>query len=95
MSPVKESLVQAVQGLSDEEAQRALAYVESLHAKDALGRLRARLAGHPAITLPAVDRIEFRHVEPIQGKGIPASELLVRDRRWPSRPSTPEQRRDA
>ena len=81
MSPIKESLLEAVQGLSDEEAQRALAYVEALHARDALGRLRARLAGHPAITLPAVDAIAFRDVEPIEGRGILASELLVRDRR--------------
>ena len=81
MSPIKESLLEAVQGLSDEEAERALAYVQSLHEDSTLARLRARLAGHPAITLPAVDAIAFRDVEPIEGKGILASELLVRDRR--------------
>jgi hypothetical protein len=81
MSPVKESLLQAVQGLSDEDARRALAYVQSLQANDALGRLRARLAGHPAIAMPAADTVAFRDVEPIEGKGILASELLVRDRR--------------
>ncbi|MBM4041186.1 MAG: hypothetical protein FJ290_22010 [Planctomycetes bacterium] len=81
MSPIKESLLEAVRGLSDEEAKRALVYVQSLHEGSALARLRARLAGHPAITLPAVDEIAFRDVEPIEGKGILASELLVRERR--------------
>jgi hypothetical protein len=81
MSPIKESLLKAIRGLSDEEAKRALAYVQSLHESSALARLRARLAGHPAITLPAVDAIAFRDVEPIEGRGVLASELLVRDRR--------------
>ena len=81
MSPIKESLLKAVEGLSDEEAERALAYVQSLHESSPLARLRACLAGHPAITMPAVDAIAFRDVEPIEGKGILASELLVRDRR--------------
>ncbi len=81
MSPIKESLLEAVQGLSDDEAKRALAYVHSLHERSALARLRARLAGHPAIALPDVDAITFRDVEPIEGRGILASELLVRDRR--------------
>ena len=81
MSPIKESLLEAVQGLSDEEAKRALAYVQSLRESSPLARLRARLAGHPAISIPEVDAIAFREVEPIEGRGILASELLVRDRR--------------
>jgi hypothetical protein len=81
MSPTKESLLQAVEGLSEEEARRALAYINSLHAADERTRVRARLTSHPAIRVPSEDADGFREFTPIQCTGIPASELLIRDRR--------------
>jgi hypothetical protein len=81
MSPTKESVVQAVLELPEEDARKALSYIRSLHAGRERGRLRARLATHPAITLPSDDSGGFSDVAPVQGKGIPASELLVRERR--------------
>ena len=81
MSPTKESLLQAVEGLSEDEARRTLAYVQSLRATEERARVRARLAGRPAIRVPSDDSGGFRDFAPIQCKGIPASELLIRDRR--------------
>ncbi len=80
MSPTKESLLQAVESLSEDEARRALAYVQSLHATEERARVRARLANHPAIRVPSEDADGFRAFAPIQCKGIPASELVIRGR---------------
>jgi hypothetical protein len=40
-----------------------------------------RAAGHPGIHAPDPNAPPFRRVEPIECPGIPASELLIRDRR--------------
>jgi hypothetical protein len=81
MSPTRESVVQAVLELPEEEARKALAYIRSLHGGRGRGGLRARLAAHPAITLPTGDSSALPDLAPVQGTGIPASEILVRERR--------------
>ncbi len=81
MGPIRESLAQAVSKLSENDAHRAIARVPPPQGNSELGRVGARLAGHRAITPPAVDTIVFRDLEPIQGEGIPASEFLARDGR--------------
>jgi hypothetical protein len=43
--------------------------------------LLKRLARHPAIRVPDDETFAFPSVEPIQGDGIPASRLLIEDRR--------------
>ncbi len=81
MSATKESLLKAVETLSEDEARRALAYVQSFNATGERARVRARLAGHPAIRVPSAHTGGFRDFTPIQCKGVPASEVLIRDRR--------------
>ena len=81
MSPIKQTLLHAVKDLSEDEAQKAMAYIEALRRNAELARLHERLGGRPDISLPAPQVGGFPDVEPIRGKGVPASELLVRDRR--------------
>ena len=52
-------------------------------AKDILAReeLIRRAAGHPGIGLPDPDAPPFEKIVPIETRGIPASELLIADRR--------------
>jgi hypothetical protein len=77
MSKIKETLLNTIQQLTDEEANQTLEFIKHLGEKNATLK---RLANDPAFRLPAKTP-SFKTVEPIKGKGIPASELLIRDRR--------------
>ena len=46
-----------------------------------LDDIRARLAGIPGFRVPPADALPFREVQPIDCPGIPASEMLIADRR--------------
>jgi hypothetical protein len=43
--------------------------------------IRARLAGRPGFRVPPEDARPFRRVRPIDCPGVPASDLLIADRR--------------
>jgi hypothetical protein len=81
MSMIKESLHHAVEQLNDEEAQRVLAFAQDLKEKGEISPTLKRLASDPAFEIPSEEGNVLRRVQPIQGKGIPASRLLVEDRR--------------
>lgn len=81
MSMIKESLHHTVEQLNDEEAQQVLAFARQLKKEGEISPTLKRLASDPAFEVPSEEGGVFRRIQPIQGKGIPASELLVEDRR--------------
>ena len=88
MASVKEILVQEVERLSEEDAGRVLELLRSTKTTGVKERpeltreeLIRRAAGRPGIHPPDPNAPPFRKVKPITCPGIPASELLIRDRR--------------
>lgn len=81
MSSVKESLYKAIELLSDDEARQLLEFAQRLQKKSGISLTLRRLASDPAFEIPSEGTGAFRVVEPIRGKGIPASRLLVGNRR--------------
>ena len=88
VTSVKEILVREVERLSEEDAGRILELLRStkttvVKERPELTReeLIRRAAGHPGIHAPDPNAPPFRKVKPISCPGIPASELLIRDRR--------------
>ena len=81
MDAVKELLRHMIEQMSDAEARQLLELAQHLqHRRDDSLTLK-RLATDPAFKVPGNGVRAFRIVEPIQGKGIPASKLLVDNRR--------------
>ena len=89
MTSVRELLVREVERLSEEDARAVL---DLLKRKQTTGiglrkpkptreDLIQRLAGHPGIHLPDQGAPPFEKLERIATRGIPASELLIADRR--------------
>ena len=81
MSVIKESLHHTIDELNDEEVQQVLVFARHLKERREISPTLERLAGDPAFEVPSEEVGVFRRVQPIRGKGIPASELLVEDRR--------------
>ena len=81
MSAIRESLIESVRELTDDEARQALEFVQALRRRTELAELHRRLAGKPGYRLPSPGHSGFPPVEPAQTTGIPASQLLVQDRR--------------
>lgn len=81
MSSVKESLHNTIELLSDEEARQLLEFAQRLQKKSGISLTLRRLASDPAFRVPSEGSGTFGVVEPIQGKGIAASRLLVENRR--------------
>ena len=85
MATAKEDLRDKVDRLSEEEARKVLDLIAARE-RAADGKLtrdaiRARLAGDPGFRVPPQDAQPFRRVQPIHCPGVPASELLIADRR--------------
>jgi hypothetical protein len=80
MSCTKETLHEAVNSLTDEQAQEALEFVQILRSRADMARLHRVLGHNPAIRVPTKPFSGYRRVEPVKGTGIPASELLIRER---------------
>jgi hypothetical protein len=81
MDAVKESLRQMIEQMGDAEARQLLEFAQHLQHRRDDSRTLKRLAIDPAFKLPGNGVTAFRIVEPLQGKGIPASKLLVDNRR--------------
>lgn len=81
MSSAKETLRKTVDLLSDEEARQVLEFTQRLRDRHGGSQTLRRLAHDAAFHVPAQAPSGFRAVKPIQGKGIAASRLLVKDRR--------------
>jgi len=81
MSPVKESLLEAIEGLSDAEAQHAIELIHHLKQESELDYLYDVLGDNPSFRPPSRDNPTLEPVEPAETTGIPASQLILRDRR--------------
>jgi len=91
MPTAKESLRKQVDQLSEEQAQEILGLISTRGLRPATSTTtttkvtrevaRERLADRPAFRVPPADAPPFRRRKRIQCPGIPASELLIADRR--------------
>jgi hypothetical protein len=82
MPSTKELLIEQVNRLSEEDARELLDLVKSRPKKPLTRQeLIKRATGLPGIRVPDPDAPPFEKFEPIKTRGIPASELLIRDRR--------------
>ncbi len=81
MFSVKESLRTTVDSISDEEALRVLSFIEQMRKYPVRSSTLKRLAGDPTFKVPPCKLGAFAKVDPMEGKGAPASRLLVEDRR--------------
>jgi len=81
MNSVKELLLNAIERLEEEEIQKTLEFVQSLSEKRTVSPTLERLKNDPAFKVPSGRPRRIHRAKPIQGKGIPASRLLIGDRR--------------
>jgi hypothetical protein len=81
MVPVKEELHAAIELLTDAEVRHVAHLVRTLQKQRGLSPTLSRLAAAPAFKVAPSGLSHFRPVEPARGNGIPASQLLVEDRR--------------
>ena len=89
MATAKESLRNRVDQLSEVEAQTILGLIATKVADRVAGTgatltrelVRERLEGKSAFRVPPADALPFRRRKRMQCPGIPASEMLIADRR--------------
>jgi hypothetical protein len=80
MKSVKESSRSAIE-LSEEESREILEFTQHLQKKSHISLTLRRLADDSAFKIPSGGTWAFPVVEPMQGKSIAASKLLVENRR--------------
>lgn len=81
MNPAKETLWNTIKVLSDRETRQVLEFTRRLRGKSGGSRTLQRLASDAAFSIPTEVSEGFPAVTPIAGKGVTASQLLVKDRR--------------
>jgi len=81
MPSIKEALRQMIEQMSDEEAHHMLEFAHHLQHRRVVSLTVKHLATDPVCKVPDSAMKVFPVVEPIHGKGITASRLLVDDRR--------------
>ncbi len=81
MTPVKELVREALERLSDDEANEILRYVREIEDRRSAAATLRRLAQSPSLSVPLSDPPTFESFEPILATGRPASEILIEDRR--------------
>ena len=79
MSAIKESLYQTIDQLNEGELLQVLEFAHKINKASEMSQIKTSLANDPALKVPADN--SFRKVKPVSGKGISASELLLRDRK--------------
>ena len=79
MNSTKELLYNTIEILDDKDINTVFEFAKNLKKEKGSLALK-RLADNPAFHIPQILG-NFPEVEPIHGEGIPASELLVEDRR--------------
>ena len=80
MGSASEILKETVSSLSETEAARILDYIRGIRGGEN-GELNILLAGQPGMRPPITPHVPLPSIDPIHGTGVPASELLLRDRR--------------
>ena len=81
MTQAKELVREALERLSDDEAEQVLARIREIERHRDRTPIFERLAGDPTFRVPAPTARPFRPFEPVPTTGRPASELLSEDRR--------------
>jgi len=81
MSSVKELLHNTIESMDDEDAIELLNFARRLKEKKDIWLVSERLTNNPNFKIPSDKSKGFKTIVPIQGKGIPASELLIKERR--------------
>lgn len=82
MDSAKEMLRNTIELLNEEEVHQILEFAQRLmRERKSVSQTLQRLARDPTFHVPAEPYPVFHPIEPIQGKGIAASKLLVEDRR--------------
>jgi hypothetical protein len=81
MNSVKEILHNTIESLNDDEARLILEYTKRLKEQKDVSLTLASLADDPTFDIPSEVNNHFPIVKPIKCDGIPASELLIKDRR--------------
>ncbi|MDP2996342.1 MAG: hypothetical protein Q8N47_02565 [Bryobacterales bacterium] len=85
MPSAKQMLHEKIDQVSEDEAREILDLVQVRQAAKATEPTRetliSRLKGRPGFRVPAEDSAPFSKFEPIKCPGIPASKLLIADRR--------------
>ena len=79
MSAIKESLYLTIDQLNEDELLQVLEFAHKINKASEISQIKTSLANDPAIKVPADN--SFRKVKPVSGKGISASEFLLRDRK--------------
>ena len=77
MTSARELLLKEIEQLDEEKTRKTLEFIQNLSKETTLERLKS----HPGIKAPADHSRGFREIRPAQTKGIPASKLLIGDRR--------------
>jgi hypothetical protein len=81
MATASEKLRQTVESLTETEAAQALDYIRSLRRHESNHVANALLSADPSFRVPDSPYAPLPPIEPVHGSGVPASELLLRDRR--------------
>jgi len=81
MGSIKTLLYTTIDLLSEREAREILKFTRLLKEKKEVSSTLNKLAVDETFVLPTCRPKAFRIVKPVQGKGTPASRLLIEDRR--------------
>ena len=81
MSAIKQTLIKQIEGMSDSDARQILRLTRKWNREKNGDRAFRELMKDPAIRMPKNLTREFKKIKPLRGKGIPASKLLIADRR--------------
>ena len=81
MNSVKELLQQMIERMGDAETRQLLEFAQHLPLKRDDSLTLTSLATDPTFKVPGSGAKDFHVVQPIYGKGMAASRLLVDDRR--------------
>jgi hypothetical protein len=81
MSTIKDELIKKIEEMSDAEAKSILKFADQIIRYRNSSETLRNMSRNPSFTMPDKIPGKFRKVKPAKGKGIPASELLIKDRK--------------
>lgn len=80
MSTVKDELIKNIHTLPEEDLQKVLSFAQNLAKEKETSSILLELADDPDYVVN-IEKRDFKKVQPTQGKGKPASQLLLEDRK--------------
>lgn len=81
MRTPRADILAALDRMSDDELTELLALAQRIEQRRTAPPLLERLAADPSFRIPQPEHRTFARFTPIDATGLPASEILVRDRR--------------